>query len=372
MTERRGWDFDDETLMAVPTDRAVLQQELDNADQITRIFYLRLLNRIDDAFAEGIAALADPAVAEDPWRALLMHADTLAMLAEPDFAEAERLQHRSWRFARSRSRQGTTMQHIGRRLFRSGELDEAAQFFQLALALRRGFEDAELVQSSELALERVRQLLRYGVIILAGGQGRRVGTRAKPELRVGGWPLIDHVLLAVSGARVRVVVGPPRIGLGDPLFCTEDPPGSGPVIAIDTGIDTLLRASPLPHIYVLAADLPFIAGGLVELRTTLNLEDNCAAAFVDIDGRVNYLASMWKTGILMSSMLNVGDRNGAPVRALFDQFKTGLIPDFDAVSADCDTPNDLAAAQERIMRHNPGQLPVTPLAWPRLELHAPS
>lgn len=366
MAARRGWEIDLSTLRPVATDSAALQAELGSARGEDRVFLLRLLGRLDEAFAEGDALLADPATKSDPWLALLTHADTCWLLGE--FAAAEDLQLQAWHHARGRDRQASTLQHIGYRLANFGDLDAAAPYFELALTMRRGFADPEAVAESEQACTRLRELVHYDAIVLAGGSGERFGRRDKPSLRLADWPLLDHVLLAASTARTRIVVGPDRIALTDPVFCREDPPGSGPVAAIAAAMDRLTQ----PLVAVLAADVPFIGPGLDELRTAMVVDANDAAAYVDTTGRVNYLAAVWRVPVLRAALARIGDPTGAPVRALYDGIRTAKIPDFDALSADCDTPNDLAVAQQRITRRIRDRLPVTPLALPRLELHAPS
>ena len=77
--------------------------------------------------------------------------------------------------------------------------------------------------------------------------------------------MLDHVLLACSAASRQIVVGGGRIGIGEPLFCREQPAGSGPVAALNAG----LRHVQQPVVLVLAADLPFVAGALGPLRAQL-------------------------------------------------------------------------------------------------------
>jgi len=72
--------------------------------------------------------------------------------------------------------------------------------------------------------------------------------------------MVASVVSAASaaGARRVVVVGPPRPELaltaGDLRVVREDPPGSGPVPAVRTG----LAEVSAPWVLVLAADLPFV------------------------------------------------------------------------------------------------------------------
>ena len=109
----------------------------------------------------------------------------------------------------------------------------------------------------------------FGIIVLAGGRGARLGGRDKPSLVVGGRTLLaDKPGLVVggtligavvaagteAGARQVIVVGPPRAGLDGVSFVTEQPPGAGPVPALRRG---LAEARPR-WVAVLAADLPFL------------------------------------------------------------------------------------------------------------------
>src|SRR3954449_11305146 len=50
----------------------------------------------------------------------------------------------------------------------------------------------------------------YAAVVLAGGRAARLGGQAKPQLDVGGRPMLVSVLTAVADAQPRVVVGPPQ------------------------------------------------------------------------------------------------------------------------------------------------------------------
>ena len=49
--------------------------------------------------------------------------------------------------------------------------------------------------------------LRIGAVLLAAGEGRRMGGVAKPLIRLQGVPLISRQLVALSGAGVDAVPG---------------------------------------------------------------------------------------------------------------------------------------------------------------------
>ena len=50
--------------------------------------------------------------------------------------------------------------------------------------------------------------ISFDAIVLAGGQGSRLGGVDKAELKVGGVRLLDRALTACRGASTTVVVGP--------------------------------------------------------------------------------------------------------------------------------------------------------------------
>ena len=398
MDEGAGWVLDEDTLNPVVLDREAVLRALRAADPVERLFYLGLLDRVDDGLAEADRLLA--ARPDDPWRPLLLTGELHRLRG--DFEECEYYQAQAWKYARSRDRQASTLHHAGKRWFDRGDGCAAAAHFELALTMRRRFADPATVRSSERALRTVRGRFGCDAIVLAGGRGVRLGGSAlgaKALIRLAGWPLADHVLLAASFAATRVQVGPARIALGSPVFCREHPAGGGPVAAIAAALDS--DRIDQPCVAVLAGDLPFIGPALPELHRRVNAgagydiagaqhreeqrrgaqriadersrdEAVDVAVLVDISGRVNYLAAVWRTEALRAAVAALPSTANAPVRALYDGVEIAHVPDFDACSADVDTPEDLRAAAERIRRRSPGRLPLSPLAWPRLELHSPS
>jgi molybdopterin-guanine dinucleotide biosynthesis protein A len=367
------WEDDPAALAKVLAERGDIEAQLSIAEPAQRVALLQSLGREAEALEDAQLLEVDPDQPVDGWRVLMLSADS--MVRERNFDAAEQLQWQAWGHARDRGRQGTTLHHVGRRLRNYGDRDSAAAFFEIARALRHGFADPVLVSSSELALSQTRMAAEFDAIVLSGGRGSRIGG-AKPELPLAGWPLLDHVLVAVSAASSRIVVGPSRHGLGEPIFVREQPPGSGPVAAIAAAIDQVQQ----PIVAVLAADVPFIRGQLDQLRVALATSpDKDAAVLVDTDGRLNYLGSMWRTTSLHRRVAELGDGAGLPMRALYQSANTTNIPDFDAHGADIDTPDDLATAEQRITEpaqaftfRTGAQPPASPLAWPRLELHSPS
>src|SRR3954464_15111761 len=67
----------------------------------------------------------------------------------------------------------------------------------------------------------------YTAVVLAGGKAARLGGQAKPQLLVGGRPMLATVLDAVADAERRVVVGPEQAVPDDVVLVREHPPGGG-------------------------------------------------------------------------------------------------------------------------------------------------
>ncbi|MFE5736844.1 DUF6457 domain-containing protein [Streptomyces celluloflavus] len=118
----------------------------------------------------------------------------------------------------------------------------------------------------------------YDAIVLAGGAARRLGGADKPALSVGGRPLLDRVLAACPDAATTVVVGPGRRTRRAVVPALEDPPGGGPLAALDAG----LRHTTAPTVLVLSADLPFLTRAtvraLLEAATAAPVATEGAAA----------------------------------------------------------------------------------------------
>jgi molybdopterin-guanine dinucleotide biosynthesis protein A len=371
--EEDDWTDDPATMAKALAELGSVEARLTLVEPAERVKLLRSLGREAEALDDAQLITPDPDLKPDAWRIFMLTADDC--VRKRDWDAAEKMHWHAWRYVHSRNRQGTSMQHIGLRLWHYGDRDSAAAFLEVARALRHGFAEPGLLASTETVLAEVRAATGYDAIVLAGGRGSRLGG-GKQEQRLAGWPLLDHVLLAVSAASTRIVVGPVRRGLGEPVFVQEQPAGSGPVAGIAAAIDQVTE----PLVAVLAADLPFIRDGLDQFRALLHVApEKDAAVLVDTGGRINYLASMWRTSSLRRALAALGDPAGLPVRALYESVDAIHVPDFDSLSADVDTPNDLAAAEARLMRPQgrfplikTDQPPATPLLWPGLELHSPS
>lgn len=198
----------------------------------------------------------------------------------------------------------------------------------------------------------------YDAVVLAGGAARRLGGADKPGLRVGGRALLDRVLAACADAGTTVVVADPRPTARPVRWAREEPPGAGPVAALDAG----LRHTTADAVVVLSADLPFLEPATVRrLLTALRTSGAEGALLTDADGRdqplvAAYLASALRRELTaLASAASVSDSaagglTGLPLRRLTAALALTRVPD-PVASFDCDTWDDLVTARARIREH---------------------
>jgi molybdopterin-guanine dinucleotide biosynthesis protein A len=187
--------------------------------------------------------------------------------------------------------------------------------------------------------------MSFDAVVLAGGQGRRLGGVSKPAITIGGRRLLDIALGAVAGADSTVVVGAMLATTRPVTWTREEPAGGGPVAALAAAVP-LLRCST---VVVLAADLPFITASAVEALVR-GKGDAAAAIAVDDDGHDQPLVACYDTALLRDAL--PADPNGAPMRAVLRELAAaGLVERINlggepSVTVDCDTAEDLTRAQE--------------------------
>ncbi|MFE1921560.1 NTP transferase domain-containing protein [Streptomyces asoensis] len=191
----------------------------------------------------------------------------------------------------------------------------------------------------------------HDAVVLAGGGARRLGGADKPGVRVGGRALLDRVLGACADARTTVVVAEPRPTARPVRWAREDPPGGGPVAALDAG----LRRTAAEDVLVLSADLPFLAADTVRrLLSTLRAGRAEGVLLTDADGRDQPLVAAYRSAALRRELAALAadqqGLTGLPLRRLTAGLDLTRVPD-PVASFDCDTWDDIAAARARIREH---------------------
>ncbi|HXL85155.1 MAG TPA: nucleotidyltransferase family protein [Casimicrobiaceae bacterium] len=115
--------------------------------------------------------------------------------------------------------------------------------------------------------------LRVGAVLLAAGEGRRMGGVAKPLIRLQGVPLISRQLVALSGAgvdEVVVVTGHARHAIEEQVrsyvvtLAHNEAHAAGQQSSVRVGLAAL--SGPFDAVIIMLADQPLIgAGDLIEL-----------------------------------------------------------------------------------------------------------
>lgn len=205
----------------------------------------------------------------------------------------------------------------------------------------------------------------FDVVILAGGHASRLGGADKPGLVIGNMTMAAAVTSAVAaaGARKVVLVGPPRPELaglaatlpGGLTVTREDPPGSGPVPALRTGLAEVTA----PWVAVLAADLPFLrAADVLELVAAAQGPDRdekgpgaenrpAGAVLIDDQDAAQWLAGCWRTSRLRAALASYpGDRLRGVLAPLDPALLRVARDDAEPPPwLDCDTPAAVDAAR---------------------------
>ncbi|GAB3720902.1 molybdenum cofactor guanylyltransferase [Nocardiopsis oceani] len=180
-------------------------------------------------------------------------------------------------------------------------------------------------------------------VVLAGGAATRMGGADKPGLTVAGRTLLERVVDTVRAhapsARV-VVVGPERDS-PSAHYVREDPPGGGPVPALEAGLPSV-RA---PWCALLAADLPHLRPRHLEaLHTAAQGRDG--SVLVDATGRQQWLTGVWRTDVLRAALADYGGRS---LYGLLEPLDPAPVPaDGDPETFDVDTPEDLEEARRHL------------------------
>ncbi|WP_433471942.1 molybdenum cofactor guanylyltransferase [Spirillospora sp. CA-142024] len=178
----------------------------------------------------------------------------------------------------------------------------------------------------------------FDAVLLAGGRARRFGAD-KPAAPAGGRTLIEWTAAAVPDASRLIVVGPRRDVLPGAVVVREDPPGAGPVPALRAGLAEV-RA---PRLALLAADLPFLRPRHIAVLLEAAGE-RAGAVLVDGQGREQWLAGCWHTGALRTALAGYA---GASLHGLLEPLRPATValpPGTRPAWYDCDTPEQLAAA----------------------------
>lgn len=159
----------------------------------------------------------------------------------------------------------------------------------------------------------VPQGLRIFGLILAGGEGRRMGGADKALLRLGERPLLTHVADRFEPQVERLALSangdPTRFAaFGFPVLTDEQGLRLGPMAGLLAGLDWL-AATGGTHLATVSVDTPFLPCDLVP-KLLLAGEATGGLAIAESQGRAHPTCGLWPIGLRapLRAALSAGER----------------------------------------------------------------
>ncbi|NYD43823.1 molybdenum cofactor guanylyltransferase [Nocardioides panaciterrulae] len=181
----------------------------------------------------------------------------------------------------------------------------------------------------------------FAAVVLAGGTAARLDGADKSSIEHGGRTLLEWSLDALLDAEEVVVVGDPR-PTGRPVtFTRENPRYGGPVAALLTGYDALVR--PPRTLGVLAVDMPRVTAHTFR-RLHAAAEGRDGAFLVDHEGR-RQLAGVLDAARLDDVRPGLEAQHGMSVRRLLEGLDLALVAPVGEECRDVDTWADVRDLQ---------------------------
>ena len=192
----------------------------------------------------------------------------------------------------------------------------------------------------------------HGMIVLAGGTGKRLGGCSKPDLLIAGDRLISWTLSFLPKVPT-VVVAPEEVEVPEKVFLTmEEPPGSGPAAGIVAGWHRLAASfvfSPSDIIGVCPVDAPLSGFALRQLgRQLQEMNEDGSGKEKILLGQVREVTQYVLGAFTVRALMEMARSNplNRSVRGLLGEigFATSEIsPNY---ARDLDTPADIPPATE--------------------------
>ncbi|AOZ73056.1 hypothetical protein BK816_06945 [Boudabousia tangfeifanii] len=193
-------------------------------------------------------------------------------------------------------------------------------------------------------------LPNLGLVLLAGGTGRRLGGASKPDLTLSGNRLVDLVLARCAETfpdSPVVVVAPESLDLpAGTLQTLESPPFGGPAAGVDTGWKFLLERFPaLSLVGVLPVDAPRAPFALAALLAAASPLSSASGAMAATGEQLHPTLTLARIKALTAEYAG-SDVRDMSLRKYWRplDLPTYQVPEF--FTEDIDTPQDLARQRE--------------------------
>lgn len=190
------------------------------------------------------------------------------------------------------------------------------------------------------------------VLVLAGGEGRRMGG-GKPDRLLGGKRLIAHALAIAHALSPAVAVGvrdADQVLAYPDQFCVEDDPVlHGPLASLAAGL-RWARARGALWLQTLPCDAPFLPGDLAIRLLYAAIAQDAAVALPRSAERVHPTCGLWRCDL--AEKIAAYARTGQSSLYGFAEHAGVVIADWEVGAGDpffnVNTPADLAAAEQRL------------------------
>lgn len=225
-------------------------------------------------------------------------------------------------------------------------------------------------------------MVSRAAIIIAGGQGSRLGGIDKPQLSINGLSMRARVAgaaIAALGLPCRIVVvgaegsdlraAPFTIDGVETIRTLEEPRFSGPVAGLAAAVDELSDLGGEADVLVLGGDMPTLSAELLQhvlgegADGSAPADSTAVRGIEDSSGHLQFLCAAWPLGVLRTTLNEVrgngGDWMGLSLRRLYGQLAPARLtirPALDGVDdavSDVDTAEDLQRARIAVERTTP-------------------
>lgn len=187
-------------------------------------------------------------------------------------------------------------------------------------------------------------------VILAGGQGRRLGGRDKAFVPLAGRPLIEHVIERLAPQVSQIAINangdPARFGSKCPVLPDSIPDRPGPLAGILAAMEWA-KSLHANRVVTVATDTPFLPATLVETFREAQLSSGAQIVMAETSDGLHPVIGLWHTALSGSlrrslkegvrKVSDFTDANGAVGVALPDDALFNI-----------NTQDDLARAEERL------------------------
>lgn len=177
----------------------------------------------------------------------------------------------------------------------------------------------------------------FCAVVLAGGRAARLDGADKASVEYRGRTLLEHALEALVDASEVVVVGDPVPTTRPVTFTRENPRYGGPVAALLTGRDALLRTPRT--LGVLAVDMPLVTSWT--FRRLHEAAIGHDGAFLTDDGGDRQLAGVLDAARLDATRPDHEAQHGMSLRRLLAGLDLVLVAPEEREGRDVDTWEDL-------------------------------